>query len=141
MGLEVQPGTGIVIDQETKNQINFEGKTLKANNDPEKSIYISEHDIPLEPANPKYTKLLERLFGYYTDGEAEIGNLPEIKAYYFDRSDDKEKYRLVIKFETGVRWTGNWYYNKIISYVEAIFCLNGAFIDKDLTPFDVPQEE
>ena len=143
MGLEIQPRTNIVVDQETKNQINFESKILKANNDPNKAVYISSDDILLEPANPKCTKLMERLFGYFIDGEVEVGNIPDMKVYYFDKENfgDDRKYRLTIKFDDGTRWIGNWYFNKIISYVEAIFAINGTFATKNLVPFDMPQNK
>ena len=67
MGIEIQKGTNLLVDQETKSQISFEGKFVKANIDPEKALYISEHDIKLEPLNPKCTKVMERFFGNYLD--------------------------------------------------------------------------
>ena len=41
MGLELQRGTNILIDQDTKSYISFSGKFVKANNDVNKSLYVS----------------------------------------------------------------------------------------------------
>ena len=90
IGLEIQPNTNALIDQETGTQINFDGKVLKANTDPNKQLYISKYDVKLEPANPKCTKLIERLFGYFIDREYEEENIAEMKAYYFDKDFDKD---------------------------------------------------
>ena len=135
--LEIQPKTNALIDQETGTQINFDGKVLKANTDPNKQLYISKYDVKLEPANPKCTKLIERLFGYFIDREYEEENIAEMKAYYFDKDFDNNKYRLCIKFADGVKWIGEWYNNKIFGYIQAILQINGAFSHEDLTPFDI----
>lgn len=141
MGIEIHPISHALIDQETKSQLNFENKIIKANNDPNKDVYITEYDIKLEPANPKCTKLMERLFGRFIDAEVEMENIPEMQAYYFDKDEESNKYRLVIKRIDGVKWLSNWYYNKIICYVEAILSIDGTFVDRDLVPFDIPQDE
>ena len=141
MGIEIHSVSHVLIDQETKSQLNFENKIIKANNDPNKDLYITDYDIKLEPANPKCTKLMERLFGRFIDNEVEMGNMPEMQAYYFDKDEESNKYRLVIKRIDGVKWLSNWYYNKIICYVEAILSIDGTFVDRDLVPFDIPQDE
>lgn len=141
MGIELDAMHHTLIDQETKNRLKFEDKFIKANNDPNKDLYITDYDIKLEPANPKCTKLMERLFGKFIDDEVEMGNMPEMQAYYFDRDDESNKYRLIIKRVDGIKWISNWYYNKIICYIEAIFAIDGTFVDKDLRPFDIPQDE
>ena len=141
MGIEIHSVSHALIDQETKSQLNFENKIIKANNDPNKDLYITDYDIKLEPANPKCTKLMERLFGRFIDNEVEMGNMPEMQAYYFDKDEESNKYRLVIKRIDGVKWLSNWYYNKIICYVEAILSIDGTFVDRDLVPFDIPQDE
>lgn len=137
IGLEIQSNTNALIDQETGTQINFDGKVLKANTDPNKQLYISKYDVKLEPANPKCTKLIERLFGYFIDREYEEENIAEMKAYYFDKDFDNNKYRLCIKFADGVKWVGEWYNNKIFGYIQAILQINGAFSHEDLSPFDI----
>jgi len=65
LGLEIQPGTNNVYDQETKSLLMFDGKAIKANDNPNKTLYIDEHDIKLDPLNPKCTKLMEMLFGKF----------------------------------------------------------------------------
>ena len=137
LGLEIVPTNNSLIEQQTKTQINFDNKIVKAINDPSKMLYISESDIKLEPANPKCTKLIERLFGYFIDREYEEENIAEMKAYYFDKDFDNNKYRLCIKFADGVKWIGEWYNNKIFGYIQAILQINGAFSHVDLTPFDI----
>jgi len=141
MGMEIQPGTNVLILQDDKSQVSFEGKFIKANTDPSKALYISEYDVKLEPLNPKCTKIMERLFGKFLDDSVELGNIPECTTYYFDKTDTDKKYRLTIKFADGTSWTGNWYFNKIICYDEAIFSIDGTFADKDLRPYDLEQEE
>lgn len=141
LGLEIQSGTNVIIDQETKSQLTFENKFIKANINPESAMYVSEYDIKFEPLNPKCTKLMERMFGRFLDMESseDIQAIPEVTTYYFDRNTEEEfdKYRLTIKFVDGNVWIGNWYMNKVICYDEAIFCIDGTFEDEDLRIYDV----
>lgn len=144
LGIELQRGTNVLIDQETKSQLSFDGKFIKANIDPEKALYVSEYDVKLDPLNPKCTKIVERLFGKFVDeaSSEDIQNIPEVLSYFFDRDEDTGKYRLNIKFANGTTWIGNWYLNKIICYDEAIFTFDGTFIeDIDLRLYDIEQDE
>ena len=144
LGLEIVPTNNSLIEQQTKTQINFDNKIVKAINDPSKMLYISESDIKLEPANPKCTKLMERLFARFVDNEVEEGNIAEMQTYYFDMAEDQKdenKYKLTIKFADGITYEGNWYYNKVLSYVEAILAIDGTFSGRDLYIFDIPRAE
>jgi len=143
LGLEIQSGTNIVIDQETKSQLSFEKKFIKANTNPESALYVSDYDIRLEPLNPKCTKLIERLFGKFLDDSSseDIQNIPEVLTYYFDRDEEADKYRLTIKFADGSMWIGNWYFNKVICYDEAIFSIDGTFSGINLAQYDIEQED
>ena len=142
LGLELEPGTNVLIDQESKSQLTFDGKFIKANTDPEKALYISEHDVKLEPLNPKCTKIMEHLFGKFLDDSSseDIGNIPEVSTYFFDPNEEKTAYRLNIRFIDGTQWIGNWWMNKIVGYNEAIFSIDGTFADLDLRPYDIDQE-
>ena len=130
-----------LVEQYTGTQLNFENKVIKAINDPNDMLYISESDISLEPANPRCTKLMERLFGRFIDIEVEDECIPDMLTYYFDIDEEKEKFRMTIKFNNGTKWIGNWYYNKVLSYVEAILAIDGTFSGSDLTIFDIPKKE
>lgn len=143
IGMEIQPSTNIMVDQETKSPIYFEGKCIKANNDPNKALYISEYDIKLDPLDPKCTKIIERLFGKFLDDNSseEMQNIPEVLTYFFDKNEDDRTYRLTIKFADGSKWIGNWYMNKILSYLEAIFQLDGTFDNINLKVYDIDQDE
>lgn len=144
LGIELQRGTNVLIDQDTKSQLSFDGKFIKANIDPEKALYVSEYDVKLDPLNPKCTKIVERLFGKFIDeaSSEDIQNIPEVLSYFFDRDETTGKYRLNIKFANGTTWIGNWYLNKIICYDEAIFTFDGTFIDDiDLRIYDIEQDE
>ena len=144
LGIEIHDTTNLLIDQETKSQLNFEGKFIKANTDPNKALYISDYDIKLDPLNPKCTKIMERLFGKFLDDASseDMQSIPEVLSYFFDKSDDDiGKYRLTIKFADGTSWIGNFYMNKILCYVEAILSIDGTFADTDLRPYDVDQDE
>lgn len=143
LGWEIQPNTNIIIDQMTKNQITCGDKFLKASIDPNKLLYISEHDVKLEPLNPKCTKMMEWIFAKFLDNESseEIGNIPEVFSYSFDKDPETKKYQLRIVFHSGSPWTGNWYFNKIICFTEAIFSLEETFAGIDLRPYDIPKEE
>ena len=143
LGIELQPETNVLIDQDTKSQMTFESKFIKANIDPDKALYISEYDIKLDPLNPKCTKLVERLFGKFLDDSSseDIGNIPDVLTYFFDKDDETSKYRLTIKFSDGTQWIGNWFLNKIICYDEAIFSIDGTFADIDLRLYDIEQDE
>lgn len=143
LGMELQPSTNTLVDQETKSPIYFEGKIVKANNDPDKALYISDYDVKLDPLDPKCTKIVERLFGKFLDDNSslEIQNIPEVLAYFFDKNEEDRLYRLNIKYEDGTKWVGNWYLNKILCYLEAIFSIDGTFDDIDLKIYDVDQDE
>ena len=135
LGIEIQAGTNLLIDQETKSQLSFEGKFIKANTNPDKALYISEYDVKLDPLNPKCTKIMERFFGKYLDDASseDIQNIPEVWSDFFDTSDGK--------FADGTCWVGNWYLNKIICYDEAIFSIDGTFANIDLRIYDIEQDE
>lgn len=143
LGMELQPSTNTLVDQETKSPIYFEGKIVKANNDPDKALYISDYDVKLDPLDPKCTKIVERLFGKFLDDNSslEMQNIPEVLAYFFDKNEEDRLYRLNIKYEDGTKWVGNWYLNKILCYLEAIFSIDGTFDDIDLKIYDVDQDE
>ncbi len=143
LGMELQPSTNTLVDQETKSPIYFEGKIVKANNDPDKALYISDYDVKLDPLDPKCTKIVERLFGKFLDdnSSSEMQNIPEVLAYFFDKNEEDRLYRLNIKYEDGTKWVGNWFLNKILCYLEAIFSIDGTFDDIDLKIYDVDQDE
>ena len=143
LGMELQPSTNTLVDQETKSPIYFEGKIVKANNDPDKALYISDYDVKLDPLDPKCTKIVERLFGKFLDDNSspDMQNIPEVLAYFFDKNEEDRLYRLNIKYEDGTKWVGNWYLNKILCYLEAIFSIDGTFDDIDLKIYDVDQDE
>lgn len=143
LGMELQPSTNTLVDQETKSPIYFEGKIVKANNDPDKALYISDYDVKLDPLDPKCTKIVERLFGKFLDdnSSSDMQNIPEVLAYFFDKNEEDRLYRLNIKYEDGTKWVGNWYLNKILCYLEAIFSIDGTFDDIDLKIYDVDQDE
>lgn len=143
LGMELQPSTNTLVDQETKSPIYFEGKIVKANNDPDKALYISDYDVKLDPLDPKCTKIVERLFGKFLDDNSspDMKNIPEVLAYFFDKNEEDRLYRLNIKYEDGTKWVGNWFLNKILCYLEAIFSIDGTFDDIDLKIYDVDQDE
>lgn len=143
LGMELQPSTNTLVDQETKSPIYFEGKIVKANNDPDKALYISDYDVKLDPLDPKCTKIVERLFGKFLDDNSstDMQNIPEVLAYFFDKNEEDRLYRLNIKYEDGTKWVGNWFLNKILCYLEAIFSIDGTFDDIDLKIYDVDQDE
>lgn len=143
LGMELQPSTNTLVDQETKSPIYFEGKIVKANNDPDKALYISDYDVKLDPLDPKCTKIVERLFGKFLDDNSspDMQNIHEVLAYFFDKNEEDRLYRLNIKYEDGTKWVGNWFLNKILCYLEAIFSIDGTFDDIDLKIYDVDQDE
>ena len=143
LGMELQPSTNTLVDQETKSPIYFEGKIVKANNDPDKALYISDYDVKLDPLDPKCTKIVERLFGKFLDDNSfpDMQNIPEVLAYFFDKNEEDRLYRLNIKYEDGTKWVGNWFLNKILCYLEAIFSIDGTFDDIDLKIYDIDQDE
>ena len=141
LGMEIQKDTHVLVDQETKSQIAFEQKFIVASTDPNEYVSVRDCDIRLEPLNPKCTRMLEQLFGKFLDDSAEMENLPGTTVFYFDKDEETHKYRLTIKFDDGNMWCGNWYFNKIICFDEAIFSLDGTFSDKDLRPYDIEPED
>ena len=61
--------------------------------------------------------------------------------HFIDKNEEDRLYRLNIKYEDGTKWVGNWYLNKILCYLEAIFSIDGTFDDIDLKIYDVDQDE
>lgn len=143
MGLQLTPD-GNVINQETKSQLVFENYAIKANDDPNRPIYISKYDVRLEPLNPQSTKILERLFASFINSEVEYGNIPEVNGYYCDKNMEvscDDLYKLVIKFSDGTRMETDWFRNKGLCYLQAIFVIDGTFFDFDLHRYDSEPEK
>ena len=133
---------GSLIYSETGGPVLCNNKPIKVKTDPNKPVYISKHDEQLEVVNPGCTKLMELLFATFIRGEQENENIPEVQLYYFDKipkqtETEGDKNVLVIKYENGTVWQGNAYFNKIISYIEAMFVIDGAFSDRDIRMFDI----
>lgn len=148
LGIDINKGNNILIDQDTGNPLLFENKSIKASRDPSKPVYISDNDIKLEPANPKCTKMLQSLFGFFLEKEERAGEIPHALSYYFDDAvkhvqiDKKTEidvsyHRLVVKYADGSYYYGNWYKNKGIGYCEAILGIDGSFPPRDLNLFDI----
>ena len=82
---------------------------------------------------------------FYQDSKSPIffeshpvkANINPNLALFTDKDDGK--YKLIIKFEDGSQYEGNWYINKIICFDEAIFNIDGTFSETDLYPYDVDQ--
>jgi hypothetical protein len=140
LGLELQEGTNVCVDQDTKSIISFEDKFVKAHTNPDKPLYIDEeHEVKLSPLDPKCTKMLERFFGKFLNDSEEDENLPHCLTYYFDQNPEDKKHKLNVKFEstTMPSYEGSFFYNKILCYLEAIFKLDGTFEDIDLSIYDI----
>lgn len=140
LGLELQEGTNVCVDQDTKSIISFEDKFVKAHTNPDKPLYIDEeHEVKLSPLDPKCTKMLERFFGKFLNDNEEDENLPHCLSYYFDQNKEDKKHKLNVKFEstTMPSYEGSFFYNKILCYLEAIFKLDGTFEDIDLSIYDI----
>lgn len=142
LGVNVNPSDNIIMDQDTNNPILFEGKNIKATRNPAKPAYISENDVKLDPINPRYTKLMSKLFGFYLDKEFDNGNLGKVLSFYFDDHPDEENdsCKLIIKFEGGEIVESNYYRSKALAYTEAIMMLDGSFPIDDLKKFDVDDD-
>ncbi len=152
LGLNVNKTNNVLLDQETGEQILFEGKNIKATRKPNSPAYISENDIKLEPANPKCTKLMNRLFGFFLDKESEFGNIPKTISYYFEKEDVNDEdskavdsyfgpVKLVIKYSDGTTFESNAYKSKALVYTDAILGIDGSFDNERLKIFDIEDEK
>ena len=139
LGVEVQKGNNLLFYQDSKSPIFFESHPVKANINPNLALFTDKDDVRFNPLDPKCTKLTERFFGKFLDDNAEEGNTASVSTYYFDKNKDDGKYKLIIKFEDGSQYEGNWYINKIICFDEAIFNIDGTFSETDLYTYDVDQ--
>jgi len=137
MGLDVNPVDNIVIDQDTHQPLLFEFKNIKVTRNINKPAFISENDIRLEPANPKCTKLMNRLFSFFTDKEYKYGNIGNILTFYFDDDLEKGISSLVVKYEGGEVYRTNWYRSKALIFTEAILDIDGSYPINGLEIFDV----
>lgn len=140
LGFNVNPNDNVLWDQESNNPITFEGKNIKATRNPAKPAYISDKDIKLEPANPKCTKLMSRLLGFFLTKEYQSGNIPNVVSYYLD-DVDKElgTSKVVVKYENGTYFESDVFRNKAIAYTDAIMKIDGSFMN-DLSIFDIDED-
>lgn len=142
LGVNVNPTDNILMDQDTDNPILFEGKNIKATRNINKPAYISTNDIKLDPINPRYTKLMSRIFGYYLDKQEEEGELPHALSFYFDEfvnEDDPQDrtFMLFVKFANGTTVSTPNRRSKALLYTEMIFLLDGSFPGINFEMFDV----
>ena len=132
---------GSLIYSETRGPVVCDNMSIKLNTYENPTVYISKHDIKLEVLNPACIRLMEMLFATFLRDEEEYGNIPEVQVFYFDRLRSVEdgipdKSKMTIKYANGTKWEGNAYYNKMLTYIEAIFAIDGAFALNDLRMFD-----
>lgn len=120
LGIDIDPRTNCLIYQETKQNILFQGKNVKATRDINRPVYITESDIKLEPADPRCNKLVDRLFGKYLDQLHEENEIPQVVTYTFETDKDTHKSRLAVKFADGTYQYSNWYNNRILGYADMI---------------------
>lgn len=141
LGIEIQKGSNILFYQESKNTIFFDNHPVKANIDSNSALFIDKDDVRFNPLDPRCTKLMDRFFARYLEDSSEEGNLPVCSTYFFDKDKDTGNYMLHVRFEDGSEYKGNWYINKIICLIEAVFSLDGTFADINLKPYDLDQSE
>lgn len=141
LGLSVNITDNVLLDQETNKPIIFEGKNIKATRNPAKPAYISENDVKLEPANPKCTKLMSKLFGFFLDRETEANNIPKVLTFFFDDVDiEKGLVKLVVKYENGTSFETQPRRSKALLYTEAILEIDGSFPIDNLDNFDIDED-
>lgn len=113
IGLEVD-SNGNVIDQDSRNLIQFKSKNIKCTN-------IGRDDIPFNPL--ENASLMSKLFSYYVDKlDKEDGRY--VSVYYPNARDKGEKGYIELKEGTNVIKSGT-YYNDSIKYAELMITLNG----------------
>ncbi len=139
LGVEVQKGNNLLFYQDSKSPIFFESHPVKANTNPDLALFTDKDDVRFNPLDSRCTKLTERFFGRFLDDNFEEGNIASVSTYYFDKDKEDDRYRLIIKFEDGTQYEGNWYINKIICFDEAIFNIDGTFAETNLYPYDIDQ--
>lgn len=144
LGVSINSTDKILIDQDTNMPILFEGLNIKAMKDASSPAYISERDIKLEPANPRCTKLMCRLFGFFLDRELEIGNIKPVLTFFFEDVDmgpEKEGFsKLVVKYEDGSTYESKPYRSKALLYTCGILDIDESFPTDDLYKFDVDDD-
>ena len=131
LGIEIQKGSNILFYQESKNTIFFDNHPVKANIDSNSALFIDKDDVRFNPLDPRCTKLMDRFFARYLEDSSEEGNLPR----------DTGNYMLHVRFKDWSEYKGNFYINKIICLIEAVFSLDGTFADINLRPYDLDQSE
>ena len=141
LGMSVKDD-GSLVYSESGGPVTCDNMSIKINTFENPTVYTSKHDIKLELLNPACTKLMELLFATFIRDEESYGNIPEVQVYYFDRlksieEDVPDENRLTIKYSNGIKWEGNPYYNKMLTYIEAILTIDGAFAFDDLRMFDI----
>lgn len=139
LGIEVQKANNLLFYQDSKSPIFFESHPVKANINPDLALFTDKDDVRFNPVDPRCTKLMERFFGKFLDDNAEEENIANALTYYFDKDKDDGRYKLTIKFDDGTQYEGNWYINKVICFLEAIFQIDGTFAETDLSIYDIDQ--
>lgn len=141
LGLSINQTDNILIDQDTQQPLLFEGKNIKATNNPIKPAYISENDVKLEPMNPRAVRLMNRIFGYYLDKAASDGDIKKSISFNFDEVDPETKlFKLVVKFFDGTKYESMPYRNRSLLYTATIMELDGSFPGRNYAIFDIDED-
>lgn len=126
-----------LVDQDTMNPITFQGKNIKAAIDPLKPVYLTEHDIKLDPLNKSNVRLMSTLFGYFIDKEQEAGNIPRVITFYLEDSPDKSSTKICVVCEGNITYWSEYFCNKCLMYCDIIFKIGGSINNRiDLRVFD-----
>lgn len=143
LGVSINGSDNILINQDTGSPILFEGLNVKATKSTANPAFISERDIKLEPANPRCTKLMSRIFGFFTEQESAAGNIMNVLTFFFEEveKEDVEGYsKLVVKYEDGSIYETKPYRSKALLYTCAIFDIDGSFPTDHLYKFDIDED-
>lgn len=137
VGLSTLPN-GNIVDREIGNaQIKFDGKNMKANIDPNNIHYAGEGEIMLDVLSNLKMSIV--LLGHLLDKNKYFDD-KEIYSYYTEELEvdcGLKKTQLVIMFIDKSTVASNFYYNKSLAYIDAIFKLEDS-IEVDLSNFDIP---
>ena len=124
IGLSID-GNGYVYDQDTRIHLLYQGKKIKASIDPNNPAYAGEGEITMDLIHDM--KLANMILLYFIDKESNLGDL-SIVSQFIEEVPNGKLTALGIKKTDGSSIITEYYTNKALKYIEAVFLLDGEKI-------------
>lgn len=136
IGLSID-NSGYIYDQDTSIRIEFQGRMIKCSIDPNNPCYAGQGEVMFDILGN--VRLVTTLFGYCIDKETAMNpEFSSVSQFIEDEPSGLKMTSMSIKMADGSTRTTDFYYNKCLKFVHAIFLIYETLVD--LHNFDTPEE-